>query len=61
MKRLISSLVALASLVAFASVLSACGQKGPLYLPDENQDPVEQAKSSQQQPASKAHKHDVYQ
>ncbi|MHC8290000.1 MULTISPECIES: LPS translocon maturation chaperone LptM [Pseudomonas] len=61
MKRLISSLAALASLVAFASLLSACGQKGPLYLPDENQDPAEQAKSSQQQPASKAHKHDVYQ
>lgn len=60
MKRLISSLAALASLVAFASLLSACGQKGPLYLPDENQDPAEQAKSSQQQPASKAHKHDVY-
>ncbi|KAB0504347.1 MULTISPECIES: LPS translocon maturation chaperone LptM [Pseudomonas] len=61
MKRLISSLAALASLVAFVSLLSACGQKGPLYLPDENQDPAEQAKSSQQQPASKAHKHDVYQ
>ncbi|MNX39798.1 MULTISPECIES: lipoprotein [unclassified Pseudomonas] len=58
MKRLISSL---AALVAVACLLSACGQKGPLYLPDENMDPVEQAKSSQQQPASKAHKHDVYQ
>ncbi|VVN46217.1 hypothetical protein PS862_01856 [Pseudomonas fluorescens] len=58
MKRLISSLAALA---AVACLVSACGQKGPLYLPDENQDPVEQAKSSQQQPASKAHKHDVYQ
>ncbi|MHC8307977.1 LPS translocon maturation chaperone LptM [Pseudomonas sp. PB3P13] len=57
MKRLISSL---AALVAVACLVSACGQKGPLYLPDENQDPVEQAKSSQQQPASKAHKHDVY-
>jgi len=61
MKRLISSFAALASLVAFVSFLSACGQKGPLYLPDEDQDPIEQAKSSQQQPASKAHKHDVYQ
>ncbi|KAA0978118.1 lipoprotein [Pseudomonas sp. ANT_H12B] len=60
MKRLISSFAALASLVAFVSLLSACGQKGPLYLPDENQDPAEQAKSSQQQPASKSHKHDVY-
>jgi predicted small lipoprotein YifL len=58
MKRLISSL---AALVAVACLVSACGQKGPLYLPDENQDPAEQAKSSQQQPASKAHKHDVYQ
>ncbi|CAN7177181.1 LPS translocon maturation chaperone LptM [Pseudomonas sp. GL-B-26] len=60
MKRLISSLAALASLVAFVSLLSACGQKGPLYLPDDSQDPAEQAKSSQQSP-SKAHKHDVYQ
>ena len=59
MKRLISSLAALTSLVAFVSLLSACGQKGPLYLPDENQDPAEQAKSSQQTP-SNAHKHDVY-
>ncbi|WP_460053821.1 LPS translocon maturation chaperone LptM [Pseudomonas sp. S2_D06] len=59
MKRLISSL---AALLAVACLVSACGQKGPLYLPDEDQDPVEQAKSSQQQqPASKAHKHDVYQ
>jgi predicted small lipoprotein YifL len=58
MKRLISSL---AAAVAVACLVSACGQKGPLYLPDENQDPAEQAKSSQQQPASKAHKHDVYQ
>ena len=57
MKRLISSLAALA---AIACLVSACGQKGPLYLPDENQDPAEQAKSSQQSP-SKAHKHDVYQ
>ncbi|KAI2694028.1 MULTISPECIES: lipoprotein [unclassified Pseudomonas] len=57
MKRLISSL---AALLAVACLVSACGQKGPLYLPDDSQDPVEQAKSSQQQPASKAHKHDVY-
>lgn len=60
MKRLISSLAALASLVAFVSLLSACGQKGPLYLPDDSQDPAEQAQSSQKSP-SKAHKHDVYQ
>ncbi|MGE8147857.1 LPS translocon maturation chaperone LptM [Pseudomonas frederiksbergensis] len=58
MKRLISSL---AALLAVACLVSACGQKGPLYLPDENQDPAEQAQSSQKQPASKAHKHDVYQ
>jgi predicted small lipoprotein YifL len=58
MKRLISSFAALA---AVACLVSACGQKGPLYLPDDSQDPAEQAKSSQQQPASKAHKHDVYQ
>ncbi len=56
MKRLISSL---AALVAVACLVSACGQKGPLYLPDDDQDPAEQAQSSQNQP-SKAHKHDVY-
>ena len=42
MKRLISSL---AALLAVACLVSACGQKGPLYLPDEDQDPVEQANS----------------
>ncbi|MFO2461895.1 lipoprotein [Pseudomonas sp. 15FMM2] len=52
MKRLISSL---AALVAVACLVSACGQKGPLYLPDDSQDPNEQAQSSQ----SKAHKHDT--
>ena len=57
MQRLISSL---AALVAVACLVSACGQKGPLYLPDDDQDPAEQAQSSQKQPASKAHKHDVY-
>ncbi|GAB6404558.1 LPS translocon maturation chaperone LptM [Pseudomonas sp. MHK4] len=57
MKRLISSF---AALLAVACLVSACGQKGPLYLPDEDQDPTEQAKSSQKQP-SKSHKHDVYQ
>ena len=55
MKRLISSL---AALLAVACLVSACGQKGP---PDPDQDPAEQAQSSQKQPASKAHKHDVYQ
>ena len=57
MKRLISSL---AALVAVACLVSACGQKGSLYLPDDDQDPAEQAQSSQKQPVSKAHKHDVY-
>ncbi len=32
MKRLISSL---AALVAIACLVSACGQKGPLYLPED--------------------------
>ena len=44
MKRLISSL---AALVAVACLVSACGQKGPLYLPDDSKDPNEQAQSSQ--------------
>ncbi|MHC6228010.1 LPS translocon maturation chaperone LptM [Pseudomonas sp. X10] len=35
MKRLISSL---AALVAVACLVSACGQKGPLYLPDDGKD-----------------------
>ena len=44
MKRLISSL---AALVAVACLVSACGQKGPLYLPDD-------------QKAAKEHRHDVF-
>ncbi len=35
MKRLISTL---AALVAVACLVSACGQKGPLYLPDDSKD-----------------------
>ena len=50
MKRLISSF---AALVAVACLVSACGQKGPLYLPDDSKNPYDQAKSSQ----SQAHKH----
>lgn len=34
MKRLFTALIAL---VAVATLLSGCGQKGPLYLPDDNQ------------------------
>jgi predicted small lipoprotein YifL len=47
MKRLISSL---AALVAVACLVTACGQKGPLYLPDDTKSPDEQAKSQ-------SHKH----
>jgi predicted small lipoprotein YifL len=52
MKRLISSL---AALVAVACLVTACGQKGPLYLPDDSKSPEEQAKSQ-----SQSHKHDSY-
>jgi predicted small lipoprotein YifL len=45
-------------LFAVACLVSACGQKGPLYLPDDSKDPNEQAQSSQK--PSKAHKHDTY-
>lgn len=38
MKRLFSALFAL---VAVAALLSACGQKGPLYLPDADQPAAE--------------------
>ncbi|NBA94364.1 lipoprotein [Pseudomonas sp. R5(2019)] len=47
MKRLISSL---AALVAVACLVSACGQKGPLYLPDDSKSPEEQTQSQ-------SHKH----
>lgn len=47
MKRLISSL---AALLAVACLVTACGQKGPLYLPDDS-------KSSDEQTASHSHKH----
>jgi predicted small lipoprotein YifL len=55
MKRLISSL---AALVAVACLVSACGQKGPLYMPDDSKSPEDQAKSSQSQQQS--HKHSTY-
>ncbi len=54
MKRLISSL---AALVAVACLVTACGQKGPLYLPDESKSPEEQAKS---QPKSHQHSNSTY-
>lgn len=61
MKRLISSF---AALVAVACLVSACGQKGPLYLPEDGKDgkgshkshqhqhaqPVQQAEPQDQQP-----------
>jgi len=34
MKRLFTALIAL---VAVTTLLGGCGQKGPLYLPDDNQ------------------------
>ena len=55
MKRLISSL---AALVAVACLVSACGQKGPLYLPEDGKDGKGPRKSHQQhqhaQPAQPA-------
>ncbi|MBD1550188.1 LPS translocon maturation chaperone LptM [Pseudomonas typographi] len=36
MKRLIASF---AALLAVACLVSACGQKGPLYLPDDSKSP----------------------
>jgi predicted small lipoprotein YifL len=48
MKRLISSL---AALLAIACLVSACGQKGPLYMPDDDSSDA----SSQTQ--SHSHKH----
>ncbi|WDY57861.1 LPS translocon maturation chaperone LptM [Pseudomonas sp. PSKL.D1] len=48
MKRLISSL---AALVAVACLVSACGQKGPLYLPEDGKDGKASHKSHQHQHA----------
>ncbi|MDR2308907.1 MAG: lipoprotein [Paucimonas sp.] len=48
MKRLISSL---AALVAVACLVSACGQKGPLYLPEDGKDGKGPRKSHQHQAA----------
>lgn len=49
MKRLISSL---AALVAVACLVSACGQKGPLYLPDGSKHPEGMSQSD-------SHKHSM--
>jgi len=51
MKRLISSL---AALLAVACLVSACGQKGPLYLPDDD------ASDGSNQTKSHSHKHSTY-
>ncbi|WP_248917968.1 LPS translocon maturation chaperone LptM [Pseudomonas entomophila] len=45
MKRLISSI---AALVAVACLVSACGQKGPLYLPEDGKNGKGPRKSHQQ-------------
>ena len=50
MKRLISSI---AALVAVACLVSACGQKGPLYLPEDGKDGKASHKSHQHQPKAK--------
>ena len=49
MKRLISSF---AALVAVACLVSACGQKGPLYLPEDG-DNGKAHKAHQHQPKAK--------
>ncbi|MFJ5297310.1 lipoprotein [Pseudomonas sp. NPDC088368] len=49
MKRLISSL---AALLAVACLVSACGQKGPLYLPDG-----ETSNAPGSETSSHSHKH----
>lgn len=49
MKRLISSL---AALLAVACLVSACGQKGPLFLPDDDS-----SDGSSSQTTSHSHKH----
>ncbi|MET1079345.1 MAG: lipoprotein [Pseudomonas sp.] len=40
MKRLFSALIAL---VAVTTLLAGCGQKGPLYLPDDSKPAAEQS------------------
>ncbi|HEY0288353.1 MAG TPA: lipoprotein [Pseudomonas sp.] len=52
MKRLISSL---AALLAVACLVTACGQKGPLYLPDDDS-----SDGSSQSKHSSSHKHSTY-
>lgn len=50
MKRLFLSFVALALL---AGSIAACGQKGPLYLPEDGKDGKASHKSHQYQPKAK--------
>lgn len=49
MKRLIASF---AALLAVACLVSACGQKGPLYLPDDSKNPNGSSGSHSHQHAS---------
>ncbi|MFV3404136.1 MULTISPECIES: LPS translocon maturation chaperone LptM [Pseudomonas] len=55
MKRLISSL---AALVAVACLVSACGQKGPLYLPEDGKDGKASKSSHQHKHAHPAQQQD---
>lgn len=41
-------LVVLIAVLALGHVIAACGQKGPLYLPDASDAPAEQAEAGTQ-------------
>lgn len=51
--RMIVVAVMAAALLGIAGLLSACGQKGPLYLPQDQAAPADQAKDKQQQDSGK--------
>ncbi|MFK3771529.1 lipoprotein [Pseudomonas xanthosomatis] len=55
MKRLTSSL---AALIAVACLVSACGQKGPLYLPEDGKDGKAPKSAHQHQHAHPAEQQD---